>query len=367
MSIISLIEHSAWRLTSPRPLRAISWVLPCLCLLWSPAPALAQARCTEPVARIVSAEGQIAVRPVSTGLALTISVGTQAEICPGETIQAGRRSRAGVLLLASNQIIRLDQNTSIRIVAQTPEQPRTLIDLLQGFIRLFNPVGRALDIRTPYVTAGTEGTEFYVSFDPQTEDTVAAVIDGIVRVSNGPDMLRLGPGEAVRVPRMGPAQRLNIRPNDAVRWAIYYPPAIWNLPPQEEAALDPRVARAWQAWRSGDFAGLASALDAIPPQAALDARSGLRFAALLLTVGQVDEAAQAIDRAEQSAPQSPLIPALRAVIAVAQNQTDAALTLSERAHIVGRARRSNHGALLCPAERLPFARSAAGSCAARIL
>ena len=312
-------------------------VVAALWILLNATSASAQPRCEQPVARIVSAEGNILVRPSSGMLIVTIVAGAQGDICAGESVQAGRRSRAAVLLLNSNQIIRLDQNTTIRVLPETPAERRSLIDLLQGFIRLFNPVGRALDIRTPYVTAGTEGTEFFVSYDPQSEDTTAGVMDGIVRVSKNADVLRLGPGEAVRVPRTGETQRLNIRPNDAVRWAIFYPPAIWSLPPSEEAALDPRVARAWQAWRNGNLSTFASSLDAIPPQAPLDARSLARFAALLLVVGQVDEASAAIDRAEQSGLGSPLIPALRSVIAVARNQTDEALALSDRATTAARA------------------------------
>jgi tetratricopeptide (TPR) repeat protein len=302
-----------------------------LSLVFSATSASAQGRCEQPVARIVSAEGNILVRPASGMLIVTIAAGGQGEICAGESVQAGSRSRAAVLLLSSNQIIRLDQNTTIRVIGETPQERRSLIDLVQGFIRLFNPVGRALDIRTPFVTAGTEGTEFYVSYDPRNEDTIAGVIDGVVRVSKNADVLRLSPGEAVRVPRTGPFERLNIRPRDAVRWTIFYPAAMWNLPPTEEAALDPRVSRAWQAWRNGDLSAFASALDAIPPQAPLDARSLLRFAALLLVVGQVDEASTAIDRAEAMNVGSPLVPGLRAVIAVAQNRTDDALALSERA------------------------------------
>ena len=322
----------------------------------------------QPVARIVSAEGFVSVGPVSGPQAITVSAGTQLDICVGESVGAGPRSRAAVVLLASNQIIRVDQNTTVRIL-EPVEGQRTLIELLQGFIRLFNPVGRALDVRTPFVTAGTEGTEFFVSYDPQTADTTAGVMEGFVRVSTTAESVRLAPGEAVRARQAGALQRLNIRPADAVRWAIFYPPAIWSLPPPQQMALDPDVRDASQAWRDGNLPAFAAALNLIPRRP-LDAQSLLRFAALLLVAGQVDEASQAIDRAEtlysqaalmpllrpvaaaagpQAArasapsscrplgPGSALIPALRSIIAVARNQTDEALALSDCALSMARA------------------------------
>jgi tetratricopeptide (TPR) repeat protein len=314
-------------------------VLGLVAALLCAAPALAQPRCDRPIARIVSSEGDIAVTPAMGTMSVMIAFGAQVDICAGESIQAGGRSRAAVLLLNSNQLIRLDQNTTIIIRVQTPADERSAIELLRGLIRLFNPAGRALDVRTPFVTAGTEGTEFFVRYENQ--DTTAGVMEGVLRLARNADqntvLARLGAGEAARVPPAGPVQRLDIRPEDAVRWAIYYPPATWSLPAAEEAMLDPRVARAWQDWRSGNFSEFPQDLNAIPPQAPLDAASLLRFAALLLGVGQVDEAAGAIARAEAMNPAAPMVPALRSVIAVARNETADALAFSERAVNAARA------------------------------
>jgi len=349
-----------------------------LLIFFSGTPAFAQGACVA-VARIVSAQGFVFVSapavpgapPAAMPLQpIPVSAGTQVDVCAGQTVQSGPRSTAAVLLLLSNQTIKLDQNTTLTILAEMPTGQRSVIDLVQGLIRLFNPIGRGLDVRTPFVTAGTEGTEFFVAYDPQTQDTTTGVIEGFVRASTNTESIRLAPGEIVRARANGPFQRLNIVPTDAVRWTIYYPPAIWNLPAAEEAALDPDVRAAWQAWRNGDLSTFAMALNRIPRQppddpqrTPLNAQSLLRFAALLLVVGQVDEASAAIDRAEtlssraslipllrsvaavigiqfdQAAPAGcrasnsalPLAQALRAVICVAQNQTDLALTLSDQA------------------------------------
>ena len=351
-----------------RLLRGALGFVASLWIIFSGTPAFAQSACA-PVARIVSAQGIVSVGAAPGVQPASVRPGTQTEICANQVIETGPRSRADVLLLAPNQTISVNQNTTINILPEAPGQ-RSLVNLVQGLIRLFNPIGRGLDVRTPFVTAGTEGTEFFVSYDPQNEETTAGVIEGFVRASTNTESIRLAPGEVVRARQNGPLQRLNVAPADAVRWTIYYPAAIWNLPAAEEAALDPDVRAAWQAWRTGDLSAFAMALNRIPRQppddpqrTSLNAQSLLRFAALLLVVGQVDEASAAIDRAEtlssraslipllrsvaavigiqldQAAPPGcrasnsalPLAQALRAVICVAQNQTDLALTLSEQA------------------------------------
>jgi tetratricopeptide (TPR) repeat protein len=316
------------------PVRSAFAIVAVLCELCGTTPALAQGRCAMPVARVVEAVGVVSVPgpPI-----INIAAGSQLDLCAGETVATGPRSRATVALIASNQHLRINQNTTIRIVVEMPQAPRSVIELLQGIIRLFNPIGRQLDVRTPFVTAGTEGTEFFVAYDPQTEETRAGVIEGLVRVTRGADFVTLDAGQAAVAPRVGPLQRLDIVPADAVRWSIFYPPAMWNLPPQEEMALDPRVASAWQAWRGGDLRAFAEALNSIPPilpppaVAPLDPRSLLRLAALLLIVGQVEEAEAAVAQAALTNATAPLIPALRAIIAVARNRTEDALALSESA------------------------------------
>jgi hypothetical protein len=254
-------------------------------------------------------------------------------------------------LLESGQIIRLDQNTEIQILKETA-QDLSLIDLIRGFMRLFNPISRPLSWRTTIVSGGTDGTEFFVGLE--SEKATVGVIEGLAHVDtalqrtagNAPapcaearNDLQICPGEVFDfAPGMRPVRRqLGIPPTDnAVRWAIYYPAAIWELPPDDEAALNSDVRAAWQAWRDGRLADLAAALNAIDPRLN-DDRSLLRFAALALTVGRVDEAEAAIDRAQGMNSRSPLIPALRSIVAVSQNRINDALELSKAAVDAARA------------------------------
>ena len=120
-----------------------------LCVFCGASPAFAQGRCAQPVARVFDAEGIVSVSPASGPQLIPVSAGTQVDICAGESFQAASRSRAQVVVLASNQTIRVNQNTTITILAEMPGGQRTVISLLRGLIRLINPVGRALDVRTP--------------------------------------------------------------------------------------------------------------------------------------------------------------------------------------------------------------------------
>src|SRR6266567_3605430 len=81
-------------------MRDIFGVAAALWILLNANSAAAQARCEQPVARIVSAEGNILVRPAFGMLTVAIVAGAQGDICAGESVQAGRRSRAAVLLLS---------------------------------------------------------------------------------------------------------------------------------------------------------------------------------------------------------------------------------------------------------------------------
>jgi hypothetical protein len=330
------------------------------------------------VARIVAVEGEVLVLPpVGTTPVVRFpanpgptrvsiaAVPDAYDICPRERIRSGPRSRASVQLLEANpgaltllessQIITIDQNTEIQILKDTAQEP-SVIDLVAGFMRLFNPIGRPLSWRTTVVSGGTDGTEFFVGL--QDGKATVGLIEGLIHVDtalqratgNAPapcteartDM-QICPGEVFDFARgMRPVRRqLGIPPTDnAVRWAIYYPAAIWELPPEEEASLNAGVSAAWRAWREGRLSDLAAVLGEIDPATQSpriaverldDERSLLRFAALTLTIGRVDEAEEAITRAEGINPRSPLIAALRSVIAVSQNRINDALTLSKAA------------------------------------
>ncbi|HEX3410086.1 MAG TPA: FecR family protein, partial [Stellaceae bacterium] len=226
-------------------------------------------------------------------------------------------------------MIRLDQGTTLRVLQ--PRRPgRPLLDLSRGIIQLFSPGNRPLDVETPYVTAGVEGTEFFVLVDAARRLAEIGVIDGRVGVENAQGRLSLAPGEAAIAQPGQPPHRIEIRPRDQVRWAIYYPPAMWELP-TAGAPIEPRVYAAWQAWRASDLPAAVRQLNAISSTEGFNAVSLDYLAAILISLGRVDEASGLLDRSMRLDPASARAPALRAIVDVARNQAQEAAKAAEAA------------------------------------
>jgi Flp pilus assembly protein TadD len=205
-----------------------------------------------------------------------------------------------------------------------------LLDLSRGIIDLFSPAGRPLDVQTPYVTAGVEGTEFFVVVNPARKVTEVGVIEGRVGLENAQGRLSLSAGEAATAQAGLAPRRIEITPRDQVRWAIYYPPAMWELP-AAGAPIDPLVYSAWQAWRAGNLAATVRDINAISSTERLNAVSLDYLAAILISLGRVDEARPLLDRSARRDPASPRAPALRAIVDVARNEPQQAAQSADAA------------------------------------
>lgn len=297
-------------------------------LAFQPSTASGQTRCQIIAARIVSAEGEVSIIGPVGGSVQPVSAGEPSEVCSGETVLVGPRSRAAVRLEDTGQVIRLDQGTTLRVLA--PRQPgRPLLDLSRGIIDLFSPAGRPLDVQTPYVTAGVEGTEFFVVVNPSRKVAEVGVIEGRVGLENAQGRLSLTAGEAATAQAGLAPRRIEITPRDQVRWAIYYPPAMWEFP--TGAPIDPVVYRAWQAWRAGNLAAAVRDINSISSTERLNAVSLDFLAAILISLGRIDEARPLLDRSAKLDPTSPRAPALRAIVEVARNEPQRATQAADAA------------------------------------
>ncbi len=283
----------------------------------------------DPAGSIVSAEGEISLLGPAGGPIQAIASGAETQLCPGETVLVGPRSRAAIRLEETGQVIRLDQGTTLRVLPPR-QRGRPLLDLPRGIIDLFSPGNRPLDVQTPYVTAGVEGTEFFVLVNPSQKVAEIGVIDGRVRAENAQGQLSLGPGEAAVAQPGVPPRRIEIQPRDQVRWAIYYPPAMWELP-AAGAPIDPRVSAAWQAWRAGDLRAAVRQVNAISSTEGLNAVSLDYLAAILISLGRIGEASGLLDRSFKLDPSSPRVPALRAIVEVARNRPQQAVEAADAA------------------------------------
>ncbi len=244
-------------------------------------PSLAGALCVNPVAELVSTQGTIELNKSPARLSDAI--------CPGDVVTVGPRSRAAIVILETDTVLRIDQDTELRVRNVSP-QGASLLDLLQGAINLLTPAPRSLEITTPVVNAAVEGTEFYMRV--AADRAVITVFEGRVAASNDFGSLKLTANEsAVVVATQAPKRQAMVRPRDTVQWALYYPP----IGVDETAS------------------------------------PSTRRAAELLAVGRVDEAGGLLDDAIRKNPNEVAALALKSIIAVAQNQTDAGLQLAEDA------------------------------------
>src|SRR5882762_1000010 len=127
-------RHGPEKRLPPRLIRGALGLVACLWILTDASTAFAQSQCT-PVARVFSAEGLVFVSAapgVAPGVPpqlIPVSAGTQVDVCAGQAVQSGPRSTAAVLLLLSNQTIKLNQNTTVTILAEMPTGQRSVLDL----------------------------------------------------------------------------------------------------------------------------------------------------------------------------------------------------------------------------------------------
>lgn len=286
------------------------------------------ADCSDPLGRLVSVEGTVQVQ--SAGSSSWRPAGLNQPLCPGDAIWVGERSRAAATLENDNKL-RIDQNSTLRLIR--PDNPeRSLIDLWEGAAYFFSRKRQSLDIRTPVVNAAVEGTEFLITI--AASQTLVAVVHGGVRASNDRGEIVLGDGEAaVATANTPPTATVLVRPLDAVQWAIYYPsilPFIYDPGARAPAGLSANLTAAIAAASAGRTSD-AFALFAAVPEAYRDANFYLYRAAVLLSVGQADEASRDVAAVLADDPKSATAYGLRAVIAIAHNDTTQGLTDANRA------------------------------------
>ena len=262
-------------------------------------PSTTWAACAAPIARVVSIDNSVEIREAST--TAYVPAALNAPICQGDSIRVGEFSRATIAFLDTGLRLTIEQNTEFTV--QPPRQPgRSFIDLLRGAILFFTRQPRSLDVRTPFVNAAVQGTEFVVRVEANRAEV--AVIEGTVAMTNDQGSLTLTSGQSGQALAGQAPQRIDVRPQDAVRWALYYEPV---LPAASLAELDQ------------------------VPAASRDARYFVRHASALLSVGRVSEARADLERARALDANDADVYALNAVIDVAQNNREGALENARRA------------------------------------
>ena len=284
--------------------------------------------CESAAARIISIQGMIELRRVHETTWQQTAMNTT--ICPGDTIRARSHSRAA-LLLSNESVLRLNQKTTITFPESEDNAATSLLDLFSGAIHIITRTPKPFKVRTPFVNAGVDGTEFFVGMDENS--TKLVIYEGQVTVSNDQGNLVLADHEAAIATRNAAPQKVgNVNPTDAVQWALYYPLIInYQLDGlTSEYTAYPELKQSIEFYRQGKAFEALFILDAIA-QHDYSANLLLYQAGLLLAVGQAKEAKASIEQALATQPDNSDAYALLAMIAVVQNDKEQALELATRA------------------------------------
>ncbi len=297
-------------------------------LLIFPAIAKGEDSCENWMARIESVQGTVLAQ--KAGQTTWVQVGPGERFCPEDKIQVLQNSRAAISL-STGAVVRLNQNTTITLVGIENEK-KSIIDVISGIALFFSRNPFSLKVNTPFVNANVEGTEFLVKVEG--DRTSISVFDGRLNASNDYGNLYLQRGQsAVCEAGAPPVLRAIARPEDAVQWALYYPPipeiaanaAISNA----SAEWREKISASVEAYRKGDLSAAFASLQQPP---VLDDPALLDYRALLLlAVGRADEASAELSRSLELNPQDSYALSLQSVMAVACNQRGRALELARRA------------------------------------
>lgn len=299
-------------------------------LLLNISQATAGTECTAPAAHLVSVEGSVERRYETAQGWQLISQGDA--VCVGDFIHTKRYSRAGILVDGADTLIRLDENTTFQLVL--PEQePRTLIELLEGAAHFISRVRHSLEVRTPFVSSYIDGTEFLVQVG--AAQTTVVLYEGDVLASNDAGSQRILPGQMVTASK-GQAPRLGtvVRPRDAVQWTLHYPHIFSTIGSGKSRPMEMQFAKAYglaqQALQQGDTQTAFQHLDDVPHAKGFALYHVYR-AGLLLVVGRVGEAEAELERAHELEAGNSAISALRSLVALSRDDKAQALELANRA------------------------------------
>ncbi len=258
--------------------------------------------CRVEVGRVVSRQGTVEVRH---GAGAWVAAKRESVLCDGDAVRTGRHARAALFIRPEN-IVRLDQNTAVNLRVNDAE---TLVEFFTneqrvsagpdcGAAYFVSRFPRRFKVRTHYVNAEIEGTEFLVR--AACEATTVAVYEGAVRTTELATE-RVVTLKALEQLTVGPAYRqsipVRIQPRDGVQWTIRLPAPEGDATNGACSGVRCAVRDAWDLVRAGRLDEATSALASMArtPDASADALA--LQAIVLMARGQRDEAVAAARRA----------------------------------------------------------------------
>ena len=283
--------------------------------------------CDSWVAKVVSIEGQVEIREDVKKQWRPLIV--EESLCGGEMVQVSPLSRAAIFLREQQTTIRLDQRTVMTI--PTTESDRSgWLEIMKGIANFFSRTPMSFKVKTPFLNAGIEGTEFSVNVKPDTTEII--VMEGFVIAENSKGKVRLRNNEkAIAGANQPPRQTLIVNSRGTARWALYYPPIIeYGSKSKLKKAQGSIRSKATILYETGKFVDAINALKKIPPGKRTKDDYNLE-AGLLLSVGRVDQARISLAEVIRTDPDNATAQALESIIALVNNDKEGALRLARKA------------------------------------
>ena len=289
-----------------------------------PKPDFANKSCPqEATATVISLQGNALFDPEGNGSWHDAQLNEK--LCEGGRVWVKPNSRAS-LSLPGNDVLRLNENTVITLKAISPNKA-SLLDIVKGFIHFIARKPKEVKIESGIANAAPLGTEFAFSVDESKAGLW--VYEGSVKFYNQHGSLNLKPGQTAEA-YLGkaPQMRIDIKPQDAVNWALYYPPLLPYSGDLKEH--NPDISTAIKDFRTGRIDLALQRLGTVSPAQQTPHFYKVR-GAMRLIVGQVELAMQDIRALLTNNRNDADALALQSVIALTQNRKDEAFDLANKA------------------------------------
>ncbi len=294
------------------------------------AQAQAESLCAETVATVVSVQGNVDVRGKDAQVWQALKA--DMDLCAGDSVTVRRFSRALLRLEQEQTNVQLGEGSTLTLPGGK-EQDFSVVELLKGVTHFISRVPHALKIKTPFVNAAIEGTEFIVKVDD--EQALVSVTEGHVNTDNVAGQLTLQSGQSALTTRgAAPGMYTVADPMESVQWALYYP-HVFEFEPQDITSfgLEPWravVADSVRALRANDLSNALTLLE--QAGGGITSTQYLLYRAhLLLMVGRVAEAQADIEQVLTVDAASSVAWVMRSVIAVTQGRAQFALESAQKA------------------------------------
>jgi len=245
-----------------------------------------------------AAAQQIATLEATAGQVTVLRLGQPQALSPSMPLQLNdilvtRQGRASVRFQSDGTVLRVGPETRVQIDENATER-----DVKLFFGRIWAHVIRWKERPTRFSSGSTiaaiRGTELSLAVASDGNETQLSVLEGKVEASTDAGKLNLQGGQvATGAKGRAPVVTARVRPQDAVQWALYYPPVLFAKPGAPETAS--------------------------------------QRAASKLAVGSVEDATKDLEQALKANPNDADALALQTIIAVATNREDLALTTGQKA------------------------------------